>query len=84
MRRAFTLIELLVVIAVIALGVPSDPNAVHPLLNPNHFYKMIQNHKSDSGSMPYRPDTYFLITAGYDGLYGTADDILNFDWKYRE
>ena len=33
---------------------------------------------------PYRADSYILISAGYDGLYGTRDDICNFDWKYRE
>ena len=27
---------------------------------------------------PYRPDSYILISAGADGLYGTADDITNF------
>jgi len=27
---------------------------------------------------PYRPDSYILISAGADGLYGTADDICNF------
>jgi type II secretory pathway pseudopilin PulG len=27
---------------------------------------------------PHRPDSYILISAGMDGLYGTPDDILNF------
>jgi type II secretory pathway pseudopilin PulG len=27
---------------------------------------------------PYRPDSYILISAGADGLYGTEDDICNF------
>ena len=27
---------------------------------------------------PYRPDSYILISAGADGLYGTSDDIHNF------
>jgi prepilin-type N-terminal cleavage/methylation domain-containing protein len=27
---------------------------------------------------PYRPDSYLLVTAGADGIYGTADDIKNF------
>ena len=27
---------------------------------------------------PHRPDSYLLVTAGYDGIYGTADDITNF------
>ncbi len=28
---------------------------------------------------PYRAGSYILISAGKDGLYGTADDITNFD-----
>jgi type II secretory pathway pseudopilin PulG len=27
---------------------------------------------------PYNPDSYILISAGMDGLYGTADDIHNY------
>jgi type II secretory pathway pseudopilin PulG len=27
---------------------------------------------------PYKPDSYILISAGYDGYYGTADDIHNY------
>ncbi len=27
---------------------------------------------------PYRPDSYLLITAGPDGIYGNGDDICNF------
>jgi prepilin-type N-terminal cleavage/methylation domain-containing protein len=29
-------------------------------------------------AQPYNPDTYILISAGKDGLYGTEDDIKNF------
>jgi type II secretory pathway pseudopilin PulG len=28
--------------------------------------------------VPYKPDSYILISAGSDGLYGTDDDITNF------
>jgi hypothetical protein len=27
---------------------------------------------------PCRPDSYILISAGVDGVYGTDDDITNF------
>jgi len=27
---------------------------------------------------PHRPDSFILISAGYDGQYGTSDDITNF------
>ena len=28
---------------------------------------------------PVRPDSFILISAGYDGIYGTKDDICNFN-----
>jgi type II secretory pathway pseudopilin PulG len=33
----------------------------------------------DGVKRPYRADSYILISAGKDGLYGTADDVLNFE-----
>jgi prepilin-type N-terminal cleavage/methylation domain-containing protein len=30
---------------------------------------------------PYKADTFILISAGFDGEYGTADDITNFNRK---
>ena len=52
----------------------------HPLRSRDNFYseKCIVNPKIPSGPWPYRPDTYILISAGPDGLYGTNDDIRNF------
>ncbi len=38
----------------------------------------IQDPKVTARSWPYRPDSYILISAGADGLYGTRDDICNF------
>jgi type II secretory pathway pseudopilin PulG len=29
---------------------------------------------------PYREDSYILLSAGFDGEYGTVDDIYNFEW----
>ncbi len=29
-------------------------------------------------AVPYKPDSYILISAGNDGMYGTDDDICNF------
>ena len=45
---------------------------------------MTRDWKENTISRPNRSDSYILISAGFDGLYGTADDICNFDWKYRE
>jgi hypothetical protein len=44
------------------------------------------NTKSDkiqTSVRSYRADSYILLSAGYDGLYGTADDVCNFEWTYR-
>jgi prepilin-type N-terminal cleavage/methylation domain-containing protein len=38
----------------------------------------IRDPKITQNVWPYRPDSYILISAGYDGFYGTADDIHNF------
>ncbi len=54
----------------------------HPLADPTNgyenFYEFITDPKVSSMPWPYNPDSYLLISAGYDGLYGTADDITNF------
>jgi prepilin-type N-terminal cleavage/methylation domain-containing protein len=44
------------------------------------FYDYIRDPKIDARAWPYRPDSYILISAGADGLYGTADDIRNFGY----
>lgn len=56
---------------------------VHPLLdntnNYQYFYEeYIRDPKIEARIWPYRPDSYLLISAGADGLYGTGDDIRNF------
>jgi type II secretory pathway pseudopilin PulG len=63
-------------------GTPASGS--HALLNPTRFYMNTKNHKVLVASRPYRADTYILISAGWDGEYGTPDDICNFDWKYLE
>jgi len=59
----------------------------HKLVNttPNSdevaFYDYItdpQLFASTGKRLPYNPDSYILISAGLDGLYGTEDDITNF------
>ncbi|MGA2093321.1 MAG: type II secretion system protein [Sedimentisphaerales bacterium] len=47
--------------------------------NPMLFYKEISNKKMPSSSpWPNRADSFVLMSAGYDGEYGTGDDIFNF------
>lgn len=55
-------------------------------LGDNKFYsneyianKNFQNPSASSNYLPYNKDSYILISAGRDGLYGTDDDIFNFD-----
>jgi len=46
---------------------------------PNPYYKIIDPKAStDILKWPHRADSYILISAGYDGEYGTEDDIFNF------
>jgi hypothetical protein len=71
-------------LALISLGVPGDSKKVHPLIDPKRFYLNTQNVRAASSTQPFRPEEFILISAGWDGLYGTADDICNFEWRYRE
>ena len=50
----------------------------HPLEDANFFYEYIRDPRVQARPWPYRPDTYLLISAGADGIYGTNDDIRNF------
>jgi len=54
----------------------------HPLAETGgqyqNFYSYIMDPKISARPWPYRPDSYILISAGADGLYGTGDDICNF------
>ncbi len=46
--------------------------------NYEYFYNYIRDPKIETLPQPYRPDSYILISAGPDGIYGTSDDIRNF------
>ena len=45
---------------------------------PEKFYEETQNTKITTSVRPHRPDSYILLSAGFDGEYGTPDDIYNF------
>jgi type II secretory pathway pseudopilin PulG len=57
-------------------------NKEQPLSRPagqfQYFYDYIRDPKISARPWPYRPDSYILISAGVDGIYGTSDDIRNF------
>ncbi len=42
------------------------------------FEKYIRNPNVTARAEPQRPDSYLLVSPGADGVYGTADDIDNF------
>jgi len=72
--------------ALVGLGKPWEQggtSASHSL-NSARFYRNTRNNQITTLSRPYREESYILMSAGYDGEYGTADDIYNFDWRYRQ
>lgn len=42
------------------------------------YYDYIRDVRIQDRRWPVRPDSYLLISAGMDGIYGTEDDIRNF------
>lgn len=69
----------LVLMGRIADGLNAPGNRrTHPMADWSLFYEFIRDPKVQAQAWPYRPDSYILISAGYDGLYGTEDDICNF------
>lgn len=68
--------------AITGLGCPWDSSATvtpHPMYtNPYVFYKAITNTKVTATPRPHNEDGYILLSAGWDGLYGTNDDVYNF------
>jgi prepilin-type N-terminal cleavage/methylation domain-containing protein len=75
----------------IDMGIPWNPFIVHPLASsgitdtgltisdfPKKFYDITRDPKVTTGDRPVRADSYILMSAGFDGEYGTKDDIYNF------
>ncbi len=78
--------------ALVQLEASANLNNLHPLTDATNQFQFfygtanaaggmvgyIQDPKIEARVWPYRPDSYLLISAGADGLYGTPDDIRNF------
>ncbi len=77
----------------IDMGIPwiSTGNNAHPLASggttpdnvtitdcPKKFYDITRDSRINTGDRPVRADSYILMSAGFDGEYGTKDDITNF------
>jgi hypothetical protein len=70
-------------VAIIQVKESAEDKPRENLLNlPDNNYEFFDNYIRDwkitARAWPYRPDSYILISAGIDGLYGTDDDIRNF------
>jgi len=69
--------------ALVGLGKPWNPpptGSHHTLFSdPKKFYTSTWNEKISTITRPYRVDSYILISAGFDGEYGTPDDVFNFE-----
>ena len=44
-----------------------------------NFYDNIFNENITAVDRPYRSESYILLSAGFDGEYGTEDDVFNFE-----
>ena len=67
--------------AITALGCPWEGvlTTHHPMYDdPRVFLNAITNDKVTSTPRPHNEDGYILLSAGWDGLYGTQDDVYNF------
>jgi len=76
----------------VRLGLPFDNTGAlaHPMASgggmtsaggapdPAIFYEMTKNETITTADRPYRADSYILLSAGFDGEYGTSDDVFNF------
>ena len=74
----------------VKLGIPWDPAHVHPIDSTGGttstggtsdikiFYDMTWNPDISTTDRPYNSDSYILLSAGFDGEYGTRDDVFNF------
>ncbi len=53
---------------------------IHPMASDRElFYKRIANPNFTSPQRPYRAQSFILLSAGADGLYGSPDDVYNID-----
>ena len=60
-------------------GWPANEDSHHDMGDPEVFYHKTWNQAVDiADGRPYNTDSYILISAGFDGEYGTDDDVFNF------
>jgi hypothetical protein len=66
--------------AFLGLGLPWEPATKPPLYQNNGrvFYEKTLDKSVLPIKRPHNKDSYILISAGWDGIYGTKDDVFNF------
>lgn len=62
----------------LVFAVSQETNTDQPLDSLDYFYDDYIVDSKLEFLWPHNPDSYLLISAGKDGIYGTADDITNF------
>jgi len=63
-----------------------DPNLTYTPANPfplGTFQRYIMDNAVQAKLWPQRADSYLLLSPGFDGRYGTADDVTNFQHNGR-
>lgn len=60
-------------------GIDTDGDDTIDMTGEEIFYESIRNKKLENRPRPYRADSYILLSAGFDGEYGTPDDVFNFE-----
>ena len=64
---------------------PVNPTTdLDPTNTTQNFAAYIRNKSIQARVTPQRTDSYLLLSAGPDGVFGTADDIANFDHNGAE
>jgi prepilin-type N-terminal cleavage/methylation domain-containing protein len=68
----------------LGLGLPGDTSTMPPLFQvaPDPEGRVFYEKTLDKSALPierpHNKDSYILISAGWDGIYGTRDDVFNF------
>jgi len=67
--------------AIFSNKAPWDTSMSHPMWTTGVkiFYDRIRNPNFTAPDRPYRATSFILLSAGSDGVYGSADDVYNID-----
>jgi type II secretory pathway pseudopilin PulG len=60
------------------LGGSADPDKVKFFYGVDTMIGYVQDPRVVTHRWPYRPESFILVSAGADGIYGTTDDVRNF------